>query len=76
MKVIVTREQFIKAHMNYVNSKEKDELDKFLGLPMSVSVANQLFLDINTLFVFDIKHVEIDFIDFSYLAPFWPKKKN
>ncbi|ATI17536.1 hypothetical protein [Aeromonas phage AS-szw] len=76
MKVVVTREQFIKAHLNYVDSKERDELDKLLGFPVSISTANQLFLDINTLFVFDIKHVEIDFVDFAYLAPFWPKKKN
>lgn len=66
MKIIVTRDQFIKAHLNFVNIESIEKRSK----------ARYLLEAMNNLFVFDIKHIELDYEQFETLEKYWPKKKN
>lgn len=70
MNVIITRDQFIAAHLNYV-----DRGRYILSFDMQ-SIEKTIFERLNNLFLFDIKHVELSYVDFSHVAKYWPKKKN
>ncbi|UYD59444.1 hypothetical protein HPMBJEAJ_00345 [Aeromonas phage avDM6] len=73
MKIIVTRDQFIKAHLNFVNS---ESIEKRSGDSRGVIKARYLLEAMNNLFLFDIKHVELDYEQFATIVKYWPKKKN
>ena len=75
MKIIVTRDQFIKVHLNFVNS---ETIEKSIRSHESRGVTNARYLleTMNNLFVFDIKHIELDYEEFATLVKYWPKKTN
>ncbi|ADQ53405.1 hypothetical protein 65p398 [Aeromonas phage 65] len=73
MKIIVTRDQFIKAHLNFVNS---ESIEKRSNEIRGVTQARHLLEAMNNLFVFDIKHIELDYEQFATIVKYWPKKKN